>query len=193
MTDPVRHTASVLRRGLRRRDGALVAAASGTGYLAAYLFALGDLVVRRGVGTGLVVARDPLAAAVRRVGPAAFEAVALVDLYHVRLLFSPGNVLVGGALAALVGANLALTYLALTQPEACGPSATAGIAAAVPALLSGTACCGPVVLLLFGVQASGLLLTAFAWLVPVGVVFLLGTLVLVARRVDPAVWDRPAT
>ena len=191
MPDAVRHAATVLSRALRRRDGAFVAVAAGLVYLSAYLFALGDLVLRRGVGTGLVVARDPVSAAFRRVGPAAFEAVALVDLYHVRYLFSPGNVLVGGALAALVGANLALTYLALAQPKACGPSASAGLAAAVPALLSGTACCGPVVLLLFGVQASGLLLTAFAWLVPVGGVLLVATLVLVARRVDPAAWDRP--
>lgn len=193
MPDAVRHTTTVLRRALGRRDGAFVALASGLVYLVAYLFALGDLVVRRGVGTGIVVARDPLSTAFRRVGPAAFEAVALVDLYHVRLLFSPGNVVVGGALAALVGANLALTYLALAQPKACGPGATAGLAAAVPALLSGTVCCGPVILLLFGVQASGLLLTAFAWLVPVGGALLVATLVLAARRVDPAVWDRPAT
>ncbi|WP_121821893.1 hypothetical protein [Halostella salina] len=186
MTDALRHTAAVVRLALGRRDGAAVAATTGLAYLLAYLYALGDLAVRPGLGTDLVVAREPLTTAFRRVGPATFEAVALVDVHVVRLLFSPGNVLVGGALAALVGANLALTYLAVRQPRACGLSPTAGLAASLPALLSGTACCGPVILLLLGIQASGLLLTAFAWLVPVGGLLLLGTLVLAGRRVDPA-------
>ena len=193
MRNVVRHTAAVVRLTLGRPDGAAVAATTGVAYLLAYLYALGDLIVRPGVGTGVVVARDPLATALRRVGPATFEAVALVDFHHVRLLFSPGNALVGGTLAALVGANLALTYLAVRQPRACGLGPTAGLAAAVPALLSGTACCGPVVLLLLGVQASGLLLTAFAWLVPVGGGLLVGTLVLAAGRIDPDAADRPVT
>jgi hypothetical protein len=192
MTETVRHTAAVVRGALSRRDGAAAAVIAGTAYLLAYLFALGDLVPRAGVGTGLVVARDPVAAALRRVGPFSFEAVALVDLWHVRLLFSPGNVIVGSVLAALVGANLALSYLALTRPSACGQRASAGLVASVPALLSGTACCGPVLLLALGVQASGLLLTVFAWLVPVGAAALAATLVLVARRVDPVAWERPA-
>ena len=101
------------------------------------------------------------------------------------LLFSPFDTLFGLGLAVLVGLNLALFYLAWTQPAACGIDSATGAFAAVPALLSGTACCGPVLLLLLGVQASGLLLTAFDVLLPLAVVTLLGSLVLVSRNVDP--------
>jgi hypothetical protein len=51
--------------------------------------------------------------------------------------------------------------------------------------LSGAACCGPVVLLAVGVQASGLLLSVFGVLVPLAAVLLLGSLLYVARSVDP--------
>ena len=79
----------------------------------------------------------------------------------------------------LVGLNLAATYLAWTQPKACelGLPSTA-ILASLPAVLSGTACCGPVVLIVLGIQASSVLLTAFQFLLPVAVLMLLGSLAL---------------
>jgi hypothetical protein len=43
-----------------------------------------------------------------------------------------------------------------------------------------------VVLLVVGVQATGALLTAFAWLVPGAALLLVATLVVVARNVSPA-------
>jgi hypothetical protein len=94
------------------------------------------------------------------------------------------NTVVGFGLAALVGLNLALTYLVWRQPAACGIGrSSTGLLASVPALLSGTACCGPVVLLVVGVQASGVLLTGFQLLLPIAVLLLVGSLVLVGRRV----------
>jgi hypothetical protein len=55
----------------------------------------------------------------------------------------------------------------------------------LPAVLSGTACCGPVVLIVLGIQASGVLLTAFQFLLPFAALLLVGSLVLVGRQVDP--------
>jgi hypothetical protein len=97
------------------------------------------------------------------------------------------NTPIGGAIAALVGLNLALSYLAYTSPAACGiGSQSAGLFASVPALLSGSACCGPVVLVVLGIQASGVLLSAFQFLLPVAVLALFGSLVLVGRQVNVA-------
>ena len=93
---------------------------------------------------------------------------------------------VGLGLAALVGGNLALTYLAWTQPAACGlGESSSGVLASLPAALSGTACCGPVVLIALGIQASGALLTAFQFLLPVSALLLAGSLVLVGRQIGP--------
>jgi hypothetical protein len=182
-------TGRAVRFVLGRRDGQTVAAVVGTAYLLGYLFALGDL-RPSGPGTGIVVAADPLVRALTRTGPTTFDAVALVDLGPTRLLVSPLNLLLGGFLAALVGLNLGLSYLAWRRPAACGIDARGrrglgGVVAAVPALLSGTVCCGPVVLLLVGIQATGALVTAFAWLLPAGVLALLGSLWLVARGLNP--------
>ncbi|MFC6976069.1 hypothetical protein ACFQL1_17450 [Halomicroarcula sp. GCM10025709] len=62
----------------------------------------------------------------------------------------------------------------------------AGAAAGLPGLLSGVACCGPTILLVVGVQASAGVLAVFQWLLPVAVLSLLGTLLWVGTKVDPA-------
>lgn len=182
----MRETGRAVRFALGRRDGRAVALFVGIAYLSAYLVALGDL-GRSGPGTGVVVAADPLARALTRTGPTTFDAVALVDTGPVRILVSPLNLSLGAVLGALVGLNLALSYLAWRRPAACGVDGGAerrlgGVVAAVPALLSGTVCCGPVVLLLVGVQATGALVAAFAWLLPLGALALLGSLWLLARE-----------
>jgi hypothetical protein len=170
---------------LRRRDGRLVFGAVSVGYLAAYLRVIGHLDGGLG-GFGVTVVSDPLADFLRpELGPFTFTPVARIDLGPVTYLLSLNSV-IGALLAALVGLNLALSYLAWRQPAACGiGERSSGLLASVPALLSGTACCGPVVLIVLGIQASGLLLSAFQWLLPAAAVLLVGSLVLVGRQVRP--------
>lgn len=175
----------VVRLAVGRRDSATVVAVVMVGYLLAYLWATGDLSLRTEVAPGVLVIDDPLGRLFARTGPASFGAVATVDTGVVRLLLSPVNVAIGGVVAGLVGINLGMTYLAVRRPKACGIGAGAGLLASVPALLSGTVCCGPVVLLAVGVQATAVVLTGFAWLLPIGVVLLLASLAYVATKVDP--------
>ncbi|WP_235853478.1 hypothetical protein [Halosimplex salinum] len=171
---------------LHRRDAALVFAATSAAYLTVYLYALGHLAPGLG-GFGVTVVDGAAEKFFRpALGPLSFTPVARVSLGPLTYLFSANTVL-GAGVAGLVGLNLALTYLAWTQPASCGigrPSA--GVLAGLPALLSGTACCGPVVLIAVGVQASGVLLTTFQFLLPLAVLLLLAGLVLVGRQVDPA-------
>ena len=179
-------TASAIGLVFGRYDSLSVVVAVTVGYLAVFLWLLGDLSYRPDVSAGLLIVDDPLGRALERTGPATFEAVAMVDTGVVRLLVSPVNLLVGLALSTLVGLNLALSYLAVVQPAACSVGAGSGLLASLPALLSGTVCCGPVILLVLGIQATGVLLTLFAWLLPVGVAALLGSLVYVAGNIEPA-------
>ncbi|SDG07086.1 hypothetical protein [Halorientalis regularis] len=168
---------------VRRRDSLSVFALVTGLYLLTYLWAIGHLAPGLG-GFDLLVVADPLGKLLRpELGPFSFTPVARVTLGPVTYLFSL-NTLVGLGLAALVGLNLALTYLVWRQPAACGIGrSSTGLLAGVPALLSGTACCGPVVLLVVGVQASGVLLTGFQLLLPMAVLLLVGSLVLVGRQV----------
>jgi hypothetical protein len=170
----------------RRRDSTLVVLVTAVGYLAIYLYALGHLAPGLG-GFGLTVVPGALGKFVQpELGPFSFTPVARVSAGPVTYLFSLNTVL-GLGIAILVGLNLGLTYLAWRQPAACGiGSSSSGLLASVPAVLSGTACCGPVVLIVLGIQASGIIVTAFQFLLPVAVVLLLGSLLLVGRQTDPA-------
>ncbi|WP_293026876.1 hypothetical protein [Natronococcus sp.] len=180
----LRDTIRASRLAIGRPDALAVAGLVATAYFAGYFWATDRLSVRSGLGGSVTVVDEPLARAFERTGQLQFEPVALVDLWVVRLLVSPIDVLVGATLAGLVGLNLALAYLALVQPRSCGLGAGAGAAAAVPALLSGTACCAPVIVIALGVQISGTLLTVLPWLLPLGVALLLGSLIYVGGLVD---------
>ena len=178
-------TAYALRSAMDRTDARAVFAATTVGYLLAYLWGIGHLAPGSG-GLGVTVAPNAADRFFRpALGTFSYEPVALIELGPLTYLFSLNSV-IGLALAALVGLNLAVTYLVWRQPKACGiGSRSAGALAGIPALLSGTACCGPVVLIVLGVQASGALLTAFEFLLPIAAVLLVGTLLIVGRQVRP--------
>lgn len=182
----LRRTRTALGLPFRRRDAAAVFAGGTVVYLLGYLYALGHLAPGLG-GVGVSVVADPLSKLLRpALGPLSFTPVAQVRLGPVTYLAS-FNTVIGLGVAALVGLNLALSYLAWRQPASCGIGrSSTGLLAGVPALLSGSACCGPVVLIAVGVQASGALLTTFQFLLPAAVLLLVGSLFLVGRQVDPA-------
>ncbi|MEF8757523.1 MAG: hypothetical protein V5A33_04735 [Halobacteriales archaeon] len=169
----------------RRNDARLILLGSTLGYLALYLYTVGDLAFTGRGGTSVFVV-DDLSRAFTSLGFFRYEPIALIEAGPITYLFSPLNALLALTLAVLVGVNLALTYLGWVQPKACGLEASSGVFAGIPALLSGAACCGPTVLLVFGIQASGVLITTFQYLVPVALVLLVGSLLLIGRQVDPA-------
>lgn len=182
----VSRTVAAAAELFRRPDATVVVAVTTVGYLLAYLYALGHLAPGIG-GFGVTVVSGALGKFFRpELGPFSFTPVARVSVGPVTYLFSLNTVL-GLGIAWLVGLNLGLTYLAWRQPVACGlGSSSSGFLASVPAVLSGTACCGPVVLIVLGIQASGTIVTAFQFLLPIAVVLLLGSLVLVSRHIHPA-------
>lgn len=179
-------TRTATAMAVRRADTRRVFAAVATVYLVLYLWAIGHLAPGLG-GYELTVVADPLGRFLQpELGPYNFTPVARLSVGPVTYLFS-FNTVIGAVIAALVGLNLSLTYLAWVQPAACGiRESTSGPLASLPALLSGTACCGPVVLLALGVQASATLVTAFQLLLPVAVLALLGSLLFIGRKVNPA-------
>ena len=100
-----------------RRDASLVFAGVTVAYLATYLWAIGHLAPGLG-GYGVLVVEDPVRQFLQpALGPFSFTPVARVSLGTLTYLFSL-NTVIGLALAALVGLNLALTYLAWRRPAA---------------------------------------------------------------------------
>ncbi|AHG02947.1 hypothetical protein HALDL1_04525 [Halobacterium sp. DL1] len=177
-----RNTWRAIRGALGRRDGGTLFVLAVVGYLAAYLVGIGHLDWNTG-GTAFVVVDDPLARATERMAPYQYEPVALVAAGPFELLVSPLNVLLGLGLGLLVGANLAVSWVAYRSPASCGLGSGAGVLAGFPALFSGIACCGPAFLVVLGIQATAGLVAAFQWFVPLSVALLAATLLWVGRRV----------
>ncbi|MES3517807.1 MAG: hypothetical protein PPP58_09110 [Natronomonas sp.] len=185
VTGVVTRTTVAVRSTLRHRRARAIVVGSTLLYLTGYLYAIGKL--RFGGGDfGVVVAEQPLQQLFRQTfGTFTYEPVVLLDAGVVTYQLSL-NTLIGLAIATLVGINVGVSYLAYSQPSACGiGSQSAGLFAGIPALLSGAACCAPVVVLLLGIQVTGAVLLVFELLLPIAVALLLGTLVVVARQVDP--------
>lgn len=177
-------TRRALAGALDDRGSAAVLASSAALYVLVYLVAVGDLGRTAG---GVVAGGGPLSATVasapvRRA--LAGEAVALVTLGPVEALLSPATLATAAALGLLVGGNLALSALAWRRPAACGVSPASGLAAGLPALLSGTACCGPLLFVALGLQATSAALTAVAWLRPAAALLLVASLAWAAWRLD---------
>ncbi|PSQ22186.1 hypothetical protein BRD04_05220 [Halobacteriales archaeon QS_9_67_17] len=170
----------------RRPDATLVVGGTTLAYFLIYLYALGHLAPGTG-GFDVTVVTGTFEKFFRpELGPFSFTPVARLSVGPITYLFSLNTVL-GLGIAGLVGLNVGFTYLAWRQSVACGlGSSSSGLLASVPAVLSGTACCGPVVLILLGLQASGIVVTLFQFLLPIAAVLLLGNLVLVGRQIDPA-------
>jgi hypothetical protein len=193
--DALSKTAVAVRGAVVRRDARAVLAGVALAYLGLYLYILGHLRFTGDGGVDYFAVADPLSRMFRSTGTLSFEPVAALVVGPVELLVAPVNVAIGGGLALLVGVNLAVSYLAWRHPAACGiggGAKSSGLLAGLPALLSGTACCGPVVLIALGIQASGVLVASFGFLVPAAALLLVGSLVYVGRSVDPSVAESRA-
>lgn len=187
MVRSIRQTTAVVAGVIRRRDGLVAAAFSTVGYLVLYVVAIGDLSLRLGTDIGLVVVDRPLVRLFEQApGAFSFEPILLVQFGLGTYLFSPINAALGLSIAVLVGLNVALSRVAIAQPNSCGIGAGSGLIASIPALLAGGACCAPVVLIVLGITASGALLAILPWLLPLGIVLLVASLVHLAAQIDPA-------
>jgi hypothetical protein len=158
----------------------LAAAITGV-YLLLFLVALQDISVG---GRGVQVLTADWARMFERTGMISFEPIAQLTVPGLTVLIAPLNILIGLVLALLAGMNLTVTYLAVRQPAACRFNRSAGILASMPAMLAGSACCAPAVVLILGLQVSSLLITVFQVLIPLSLVLLVLALKVILDRTD---------
>ncbi|MFC4351960.1 hypothetical protein ACFOW6_10440 [Fodinicurvata halophila] len=142
-------------------------------YLLLYLVALGDLAfdgTLRALDGWLVPRADELWTQARV--PFQFEAIGVVELPFAIWLVSPLNLLIGLALGALAGLQLALTRIALLCTRSCGIRPPVGLLAALPALLAGHACCVPALFMLLGLQVTATMITLVSIMIPLAFLLL---------------------
>ena len=185
--------AEMLRRALSDPASQAVAWAVALVYILLFRIAVADLTLD-GVSrpASLFVVGDWRDLAFRTRAPFQFEAVAVVEAPFLVWLVSPMNIAIGLALGLLTGFQIALVRIARHCAVSCGLKPAAGVLAAVPGLLAGSACCAPILFVLLGVQVTASLITLMGLLVPAAFVFLLVGLGLTLRFAARLCAEAPA-
>ncbi|MGH3863801.1 hypothetical protein [Actinokineospora sp.] len=146
--------------------------------LVLYLLAIGDIALGgRSAATWIEVVPDWTERLFHARAPYLFEPVlAIQPLPWLTVLLSPVNLVLGGLLAGLVGLNLTVAAYA-AHVTSCRRTGYGRLLAALPALLTGVACCLPPFLLVLGSGTAAALLPI---VVPLRMVFYPLSLVLLA-------------
>ncbi len=157
-----------------------LASLAGVLYAGIYLVGIGDLTFDTGAGWFYQGGAAGLERMLSMRSPFLFEAIALVEAGWWVMLISPLNLALAALLGGLLTANLHGAITLWRHPRACGLSSAGSASSAVPALIAGSACCAPSLLLLLGMPSLGMLAAFFGYLIPLSV------LALVASRI----WQR---
>jgi len=141
-------------------------------YAAFYLYAIGDIDIMSSSAWSLRTGRLEHLFSTRSLF--LFEAVMLVEVSRFVVLVSPMNLAIAAVLAGLLGANIHGALSLRFAPTACRAGGGKGtVAGALPALLAGSACCAPSLILLLGLPGLGALSAFFGYLIPLSAVALL--------------------
>lgn len=149
------------------------ALAAGLVYAAFYLWVIGDLDLTAQSAWRWQLGRLEWGHLLRARAPFLFEPLALLQAGHLLWLISPVNLLITATLAGLLAANLhGLLALRRGATSRCRSGRGGLLSGTLPALLAGSACCAPSILLLLGIPALGAFAGLFAWLIPLSVLLL---------------------
>jgi len=108
----------------------------------------------------------------RQRAPFLFESIGAIYLGGIKLFISVPNMLLAGALGALVGLNIAVSYHSFRALSLRGPQGFMQLIGTVPAILSGAVCCVPTLILVIGLQLTATLATAWSFFVPLSFLLL---------------------
>lgn len=169
-----------------------IAAAIGLLYSAIYLIGIGDLTFDREAGWLLHTSALSIERMTSMRSPFLFEGVALAEAGWWVILLSPLNLLLAVVLGGLLTVNLHGAMTLWRAPRGCGLSSAGSAGGAVPALLAGSACCAPSLLLLLGIPGLGVLAAFFGYLIPLSILALVASRIW-QRRLGAPRFLRPAS
>jgi hypothetical protein len=135
-------------------------------YLLLYSFITGILVIPSyDAGYSFLIAENWQSLIFRTRAPFNWEPIALLSLGGLQIYFAIPNLIFGLIVGLLVGANISVSIYTYRARNVCKIDPTRSVAVAIPALLTGVACCGPTFLLSLGI-ASASLTVAFVSVLP---------------------------
>jgi hypothetical protein len=185
--------ADMLRRTLTDPASQAIAWAVAVVYVLLFQIAVADLTIDGTVRPASIFVVESWQGLVLRTrAPFQFEAVAVLEAPFLVWLVSPVNIAIGLALGLLTGVQISLVRIARRCAVSCGLRPAAGVLAAVPGLLAGSACCAPILFVLLGVQVTASLITLMGLLVPAAFLFLLLGLALTLRFAARRCAEAPA-
>ncbi|MHA1480208.1 MAG: hypothetical protein ACTSQZ_02135 [Candidatus Thorarchaeota archaeon] len=144
----------------------LIAAAVSFLYLAFYLAITGILTMNFEISSfDLFVSENWMTLILRERAPFNWEPIGFLSLGILDIYLAIPNIIFGFIVGIFVGINIAISAYTYKTRTMCKINPSSSVLTAVPALLTGVACCGPTFLLSLGV-ASATLSIAFVSILP---------------------------
>ena len=162
---------------------------AGVAYALVYLAGLGDITLDERAGWLFKTGALSLERMLSMRSPFVFEALAMVEAGWWIVLISPLNLLLALVLGVLLALNVHGVVALWQAPTSCTLSTAGSATGALPALLAGSACCAPSLLLLLGVPALGMFAAFFGYLIPLSLLGLLASRIW-QRRIGAPAWRR---
>lgn len=97
--------------------------------------------------------------------PFNWEPIGLLSLGPVNVFLAIPNMIFGLIIGVLVGANISISTYTYKARTVCNLNPASSVISAIPALLTGVACCGPTLLISLGI-ASATVTIAFVSILP---------------------------
>lgn len=130
-------------------------------------------------GFGVVILDNWVNLIFRVRAPFNWEPIGHIALGNVRIFLAIPNLIFGLVVGLLVGANLSISTYTYRARTVCNLTPTSSVFSAIPALLTGFACCGPTFLLSLGIASASVtiaFLTILPFLFPLAILGLVTSL-----------------
>jgi hypothetical protein len=102
-----------------------------------------------------------------------FEPIGVAYLSpNIKLFLSVPNIIIGAFLSLLVSLNVAVSYYSFRSLSLGGFHGVTSLLGTIPAIVSGTACCVPTLILVIGLQLTATLATIWVLFVPISILLL---------------------
>jgi len=163
--DTVKSSLREVRVALSTKRSKIILLVTSVAYLLFYFVVTGLLFLGGSGSFSVFVSESWLSLILRERTPFNWEPIGFISLGAITIFLAIPNIIFGVITAGLVGANISVSAYTYTARTMCRINPSQSVLSAVPALLTGVACCGPTLLLSLGI-ASATLTVAFVSFLP---------------------------
>ncbi|MHA2424001.1 MAG: hypothetical protein ACXAEF_04390 [Candidatus Thorarchaeota archaeon] len=187
ITATIRGSLKEVKQALSPRRSKVIMSIVAIGYLLFY-FVVTSIITFSGQGDlSLFISESWPSLILRERTPFNWEPIGFISLGAITIFLAIPNIVFGVITSALVGANVSVSAYTYSARKMCRINPSQSVLSAVPALLTGVACCGPTFLLSIGI-ASATVTVAFVsilpFLFPIALVGLVGALLWAGWRIN---------